>query len=144
MVTVKEIMHAITVVDADDSVHDAALLMDRKDIGSVLVRVKGELKGILTERDILKRVVARSLDANRTSVRHVMSPLTLTIQHDAGVLEASALFKDKHIRRLPVTEGGRIIGIVTTRDLSGAMPFAVEVFLKRSRERERGELPLFP
>ncbi|MDD5317928.1 MAG: CBS domain-containing protein [Candidatus ainarchaeum sp.] len=137
MVSVKEIMHAITVVEAGDSVHDVARLMERKNIGSVLVRSGGELKGILTERDMLKRVVARALDVTATRAGEVMSPLVHTIKHDADVLEASRMFRENHIRRLPVTEGGRIIGLITARDVAKSMPFEIQSALSNARRLGR-------
>lgn len=143
MVSVKEIMHAVTGVEAEDSVYDVARLMDRKNIGSVLVRARGEFKGIITERDILRRVVARAADIKAMRAREIMSPLTFTVRHDADVMEASRIFRTQKIRRLPVIENGNIVGIVTARDVARAMPFAIEAALSRMRRANMGYFPSF-
>lgn len=122
---VKEIMHSITLVEADAAVRQVAVIMRQKNIGSVLVARKGNIVGILTERDILKRVVAEGLDPSRTTAEQIMTRDIITINAEASVLEAAELFNRYDIRRLPVEENGRIVGIVTARGVAKSMPLAV-------------------
>ncbi len=136
MVAVKEIMHSITVVPHSMPVSDAAKIMREKDIGSVLVERWGKIAGILTERDILKRVVAESLCAGDVRAGDVATNSLITIGSDADVLEANELLHKHNIRRLPVTENGKIIGIVTLRSISKNIPYAQ---LKRRTEWARPE-----
>lgn len=126
---VKEIMHGITMINSNMSVLEAARIMSNKDIGSVLIK-KDDRVGILTERDILKKVVARNRSPD-IKVSEVMTNNTFTIDSEANIEEASELFNKHNIRRLVVTERGNIVGIVTTRDVAKSLPY---IYLKRRKE----------
>lgn len=125
MVAVKEIMHGTTVVPSNMSVHEVAKLMERKDVGSVLLESDGEICGILTERDLLAKIVARASDPMRVHACEVMTPVMYTIEQNADISKASELFSKHNIRRLPVTRDGKIIGIVSARDVAKAIPYAL-------------------
>lgn len=125
MVSVKEIMHGITTVGFDASVRDAASLMKDKEVGSLLVEIAGEIKGIITERDILKRVVAEGRDANATRVMDVMTRQMITIPANTSMIQAAQMLNKHNIRRLPVEENGKIIGIVTARGIAKALPLQI-------------------
>lgn len=122
--TVKDIMHRITLVNGEKSIAETAKLMVTaettvtREIGSVLVTKNNDPIGILTERDILKKVVAAGLDPKVTKIIKVMSTPLITIPSDTSVVDASRLMIEKGIRRLPVTEDDKIVGIVTTRDVT--------------------------
>lgn len=125
--TVKEIMHRITLVEGDRSVAETTKIMATaattvtREIGSVLVAKHNEPVGILTERDILKRVVAAGLDPKVTKISQVMSAPLITVPVDTTIGEASRIMIKKGIRRLPITEGSKIVGIITTRDITREM-----------------------
>ncbi len=129
---VKEIMHGITMVDRDISVLDVAKLMSKKNIGSVLMK-EDECIKIVTERDILKKVVARNRDVENTKISKIMSRCAHTIDSEKDILDASDILNKYHIRRLPVTEGGKIVGIVTARDIAKSM-----VYMSARKIREHG------
>jgi len=122
MMKIKSVMHSITKVPHDMSMKEVAKLMKEKDIGSVLVEQENEVKGILTERDILKRVVAEGKDPEKTSAGDIMTTDLITADSDINLFDASKLMDKHKIRRLPVVEHGKIIGIVTTRSLSRGLP----------------------
>lgn len=119
---IKEIMHGITVVDARIPVLDAARLMVKKNIGSVLSMDGGCVK-IATERDILQKVVAVGKNPKLLSVSDIMSDCVHTIDVDMDVFDASDMFNKYHIRRLPVKDGGDVVGIVTARDLAKSISY---------------------
>lgn len=125
MVVVKEIMHGTTLVGFNSSVREVAKLMKEKEIGSVMVEIAGEIKGIVTERDILKRVVAEGRDANETRVMDIMTRQLITIPSKASLIDAAQLLSKYNIRRLPVEENGKIIGIVTARGIAKAIPLQI-------------------
>ena len=125
-----EWMHPKTAVRGDMLIADAARLMADKDIGCVLVSVDGKEVGMVTERDILKRVVAKGLDPTSTRVDQVQSEPLVTVDEEATLEDAANLMAQNRIRRLPVVnKKDEIIGIVSTRTISYA--------LARSRE-DRG------
>jgi CBS domain-containing protein len=133
MVSVEELMHDPTVVGAGASAHEVAQIMDRKNIGSVLVEGRDGVTGIITERDIMRRIVAASQDPKLTTAAQIMTRIQFTISYGSDVLDASEIFRRNQIRRLPVVKDGRIVGILTTRDVAKAMPFALQSALRRIR-----------
>jgi len=120
-VYVKDIMHKITVVDSDTKISKAAKLMAQKNIGSLMVKAEGSIDGILTERDILKKVVGKDLDPRTTNVSEIMTLHPLIIDAKATLENAAEIFNNVHIRRLPVIQKGEIVGIVTSRDVAMAI-----------------------
>ncbi len=104
-------------VDENTSVLEAARLMVKRDIGSVVVTRNNERIGILTERDVLRKVVAESLHASFVMVKEVMSSPPVTIPHDRPLREAIDLMNRRRVRRMLVTEHGKIVGIFTLRDI---------------------------
>jgi len=121
--TIRDIMHSPLYIREGYSVRDAARLMDEKERGSILsTDENGRVVGVLTERDILKRVVAQGLDPRDVLVKQVASSPITTIECSTSIDEVAKLMTEKHIRRLPVIEAGAIVGIVTDRDLIRAIP----------------------
>jgi CBS domain-containing protein/DNA-directed RNA polymerase subunit RPC12/RpoP len=107
----------LVTIDQDGSVLDAARLMVEKSRGSVLATASGKPVGILTERDILKKVVAKSMDPSSTKVKEVMTSPPVTIDYNAPLREAIDLMVRKGLRRMLVTQDGEIVGIFTMRDI---------------------------
>jgi len=85
--------------------------------GSIVATRGGESVGILTERDVMKKVVAKSLNPSSTKVKDVMTPSPVTIDGDRPLREAIDLMNRKGLRRMLVTEKGRVVGIFTLRDI---------------------------
>jgi signal-transduction protein with cAMP-binding, CBS, and nucleotidyltransferase domain len=104
-------------VDEDGTVLEAAKLMVEKNRGSVLATRAGQPIGMLTERDILRKVVAKSKDVATTKVKEVMTSPLVTIDYNKLLREAIDLMVRKGLRRMLVTENGRITGIFTLRDI---------------------------
>jgi CBS domain-containing protein len=116
--TVKDIAtRKLIVVDENDSVYDAVVMMTAEDIGAIVVASVREPVGILTERDLMKKVVLEERDPKNTKVGEVMSRPLITIRSDASFGEATQLMQERKIRRLLVEEDGKIVGIITQRDL---------------------------
>lgn len=123
METVKTILDrkgsAVDTIEPDAMVLDAAQQMNEHRIGSLLVMHEGRLKGIVTERDILRRVVAGERDPAHTRVREIMTPMA-QIKHclpETPLDDCRALMSEKRIRHLPVLVGERVVGIITIGDL---------------------------
>jgi CBS domain-containing protein len=116
MPTIKDIMTKNVIsVGADDSVFEAAEVMSSKQV-SCLVIMDGELPiGIVTERDFVRRVVAKKLPLDK-KVSEIMSKSLITIDPDASIKEAARLMSSNKIRRLPVVKQNRLVGIVVAAD----------------------------
>ena len=98
---------------------DAAEKMNDSRIGALVVVDDGHVQGIFTERDVLRRVVARHLDPSQVYVEAVMTKEVVCCQADTKVTEAQGVFKNRKIRHLPVLdEDDRIIGLISIGDLN--------------------------
>jgi CBS domain-containing protein len=135
---VRDIMHDVRRVDGRATVAEAARVMDRERRGSVLVEGAGRVEGIVTERDILRKVVACGLDPSRTQLRQVMSSPLVTVPSDADVAEASELMERSGVRRLVVLDGGAIVGVVTARDIAHTVRLFSGRYLGAEGEDEDG------
>ena len=108
----------VRTVTHDTSVVDAARMMLQDDIGNVLVTEGGKVCGILTDRDIVIRGIARECDPKTTKVADVCTHDLVTLEATATVEEAKKLMADRAVRRLPVVENGRPVGIVSLGDVA--------------------------
>jgi CBS domain-containing protein len=99
------------------SVYDAACVMTSANCGSVLVMEPPDvLLGILTERDLMTRVLARAVDPARTPVRDVMTPNPICVRPQLPVSEAVVIMLERGFRHLPVLDGKRVLGVFSARD----------------------------
>lgn len=124
MGTVKDILDpkgsSVHSVAATSSVLDAARTMNQHKIGSLTVTLDGKLVGILTERDIMTRVVAEHRDPELTRVGEVMTRDVLTCRPDTKLNEARMVMREKRVRHLPVMENMEVKGMVSIGDLNQA------------------------
>ena len=106
-------------IEADAAVQEAAAMMGELDVGALPVGAPERLEGVLTDRDILYRVVARGLDCAAVRVRDVLTTPVLSCRPEDDLREAMDLMAAHHIRRLPVRDAaGRVVGWVTLADIS--------------------------
>jgi CBS domain-containing protein len=124
-VKVSEIMTNAAVIDqSDDTLTEAARKMWNQQTGSLLVMDGDDLVGILTERDILKAVAAGArLDEVRIS--EVMTKDIITVGPQTTLREAAKNMADRWIRHLPVVDGGKVVGVISQRDLAGVLAGAL-------------------
>jgi len=120
--TVNEVMTADPrTVSPSDTLVDAAKHMDEGDVGAVVVVEGGAVAGILTDRDIVVRAIARGQDPQTAKVGDVATKSTVTIDADQPATAAAQLMRANDIRRLVVVQGGRPAGIVSIGDLAVAL-----------------------
>jgi predicted transcriptional regulator len=112
---------SIARIAPDATVLDAVHEMNSRRIGCVLVMEGEGLTGIFTERDVLTRVVVNATPANQLRVRDVMTPNPVTSGPDATVQEVMDLFSARHIRHLPVVENGKVLAVVSIRDITACL-----------------------
>lgn len=107
----------LVVLKPGDSVLEAARAIEENRIGAVAVQKDGRLVGIATDRDLTVRALGQGLDASSTKISEVMTPSPLTLSPRDDTADAIRLMKERNIRRIPLVEDDRIVGMVTLDDL---------------------------
>lgn len=127
MVTVGTLMKKeLVTVDAGTSVVDSAKLMKACNVGSVLVSRKGQIVGIVTESDIVKKFVGADKVPYFVPVEDIMSSPIVGIEERRPITEAAELMNKHHTRHLGVTKSGALVGVVSVRDF--LLPVSVDDF----------------
>jgi len=99
------------------TVKEAAKLMHQHEIGCLIVVKNGKPVGIVTETDMVKRVILKPLHPEKTEVRKIMSGPLVVVNPQMSLEEASKIMRKQKIKKLPVIEKGRLVGLVTTTDI---------------------------
>lgn len=125
---VRDIMtKAVKTIKVGANILEAVRKMNKFNIGSLVVVDGKRPVGILTERDILRKIVDQSIDPSVVRVKEVMSSPLVTVSPDVGVEEAAGLMAKRGIKKLPVVEDGRLVGIVTSMDVMKTAPLLVDL-----------------
>ncbi len=104
-------------VEKTANAYQLSKIMDDKGIGSVIVMDGDKAVGIVTERDIITRCLAKELDPKKTISKDIMSYPLVSVESDCYVSDAAKLMISKMVRRLVIVDGGKIKGVITTSDL---------------------------
>jgi CBS domain-containing protein len=115
------------IISPKATVQDAAKEMKGEGIGSLIVIDSGKPMGIITESDILKKVVAEGLDSSKILVDDIMTSAIITVKPDTTIEEAIKIMGELGIRRLPVVENDRLVGMTTQKDILQVSPMLLEV-----------------
>ena len=107
----------MVVLNPSSSVLDAARAIEQNRIGAVLVQDRGRLVGVVTDCDLAVRVLGQSLDAKATRIADVMTPSPVALSPEDKLTDAIRLMQEDNVRRIPLVEAGRIVGMVTLDDL---------------------------
>jgi len=127
----------VITVEAEATVRQAVDLMNKHEIGCLIVVDEEEKPvGILTERDLLRRVLASRKDPVRTKVSQVMSKPLITVTPHMDLEEAVRLMFKKKIKKLPVVEDGQLVGLVTLTDMVRVQPQIIEILKKLATTEE--------
>ncbi len=134
---VKDIMiKKIITAKPEQTIQEAAELMGKNRVGCLIVTKDKQPIGMATESDIIKKVVAANLNASKTRVGDVMTaPLVFGNTSD-DLVETSNRMVKTHIRRLPIIEGGKLVGILTDTDIVRAMPNMINLLSERLNVRD--------
>lgn len=120
-IPVRQIMRTIVSIDSKSRVKDAARMMVERGIGSLIANRDGLPFGIVTERDLTEKIVARSADPSKVTVAEIMTAPLTTIDAASSINDAARRMVEKQIKRLVVTDQEKIIGIVSQTDLVQSM-----------------------
>ena len=109
--------HQIKKVSNASTIQEAAKMMSDHQIGSLFVEKNGEFIGIVTETDITQRAAARGIDLKKEKVEAIMSSPLISLEKDRSAQDAFDLMGDERVRHLGVTDRGKVVGIISVRDL---------------------------
>jgi CBS domain-containing protein len=138
IVLVRDVMSKdVKVVRPDSSVKEVVATMNKFDIGSIMVVQGNRPVGIITERDILRRTVEPCLPPETLTARQVMSSPVLTINETASVDEAAKLMAKKNVKKLPVMDKQKLVGIVTLTDIVIKVPTMLSILEELVRPYHR-------
>ncbi len=125
---VKEIMtNEVAYVSPSQTLVDAARLMQKHDVGSVPVCQGDQVLGIVTDRDIVVRNVAHGKNPQNTSVKDVMTSQVRMVSSDMDIHQAAEMMAKNQVRRLPVVDNNRIVGMIALGDLAAQAKTDVEL-----------------
>lgn len=114
----------VITLQADASVYDAVKVLNQNRIGClVIVRGDNQIVGIVTERDLLERVLEKCRNPKETKVSEIMTKHVITGTPDMDLLEAARLMFKIKVKKLPITDGNRLAGIITLTDIARATSF---------------------
>ncbi len=134
----------LVTLSENSSARDVATAMSSNGVGSVIVVRDSHPVGIITERDLVERVLSKGLNPGTTLAKNIMSYPLSVIDSKADVMEATRKMAKLRVRRLVVVDKGEMAGIITSRDILSATPELVEVLTEATRNRllpsRKGEL----
>jgi len=137
---VKDVMSSpVITVHENEPVDKVAQLMDKYKLGCIIVTSKdGKPLGIITERDLVVRVLAKNLLPSKLKAKDVMSSPLITIRPDAKINEAARMMSRLNIRRLGVIYRGELVGIVSSKDILAVTPELIEIIQEKARIQAEG------
>jgi CBS domain-containing protein len=132
---VRDIMSSpVITIDEDETSNKAAVSMEKNNLGAVIVTNKaGKSIGIITERDLVNRVIAKNLKPDTIKGKEIMTTPLVTIEPEATISDAARRMTRLDIRRLGVIYKGNLLGIVSSKDILGVMPELIETMVEKSR-----------
>ena len=147
---VRDVMSSpVVTMDEDETTNKAAANMDMHDLGAVIVTNKaGKSIGIITERDLVIRVIAKNLKPDTVKAKEIMTTPLVTVEPEATISDAARRMTRLDIRRLVVIYKGNLVGINSSKDILGVMPELIEIMQEKSRiegaaiTEEAEEVPL--
>jgi len=117
----------VAIMEDSVSVKEAAELMSQEGVSAIIVTVEGKAQGIVTERDILKRIVVEAKNARKTKVKEIMSSPLAAIEPSTNLEEAARLMFEKKVKNLPVIHEKRLIGLINLQDICRLQPEILKI-----------------
>lgn len=143
MSTVRQLLHSkggpTWTIDPDSTVFDAIRMMSEKEIGALIVTELEAVVGVLSERDYARKVLLRGRASKTTPVRAIMTTQVIFASPDQTVEQCMNVMTDKRIRHLPVTDEGRLVGVISIGDLVKSIISEQKDTIERLESYIRGE-----
>ena len=139
-VTVHDAMtSSVITADPKTTIANAAVLMSRFKIGSLVIKSETEPEGIITESDIIEKVVSKNILASEITIGQIMTKNLILIDPGSELNQAARLMAKNNIRRLPVVHNGNLVGILTSTDVLMVSPELTELLVENARMENQRE-----
>lgn len=139
-VSVAEVMNkAVIIMDINSDIPAIAREMVSRDAGSVIITENGKAMGIITERDFVKGIVTEDKKPGEVKASEILSTPLITVEPETSIVEASEIMLKANIKRLPVLENGRIVGVISNTDILIVTP-GLNIILKELIDMNREAL----
>lgn len=125
------------------SIKKCAILMAEKHVAALLVKKKIQLVGILTEKDIVRKAVAKGKNVLNLKAKDLMYSESITTTPGIDIFDALSKMRDENIRHLPVLDGKKLIGLLTLKDILKIQPQLFELLVEKFQLREEERKPIF-
>ncbi len=112
---------------------ECSKIMLKEDVGSLIIKEANILRGIVTEKDLVEKIIAKELDPKKTKVKEIMTKDVITIEPTKDIMQAIKIMTEKNIRRLPVVELDKLIGLLTVKDILKIQPEMFDIIIEKSR-----------
>lgn len=126
----------VVTIDENVSVKEAADIMNQEEISCIIATRRGKAAGIITERDLLKRIISEGQSAKKTRVKGIMSSPLVAITSDTDVEAAARLMFEKKMKKLAVIDHDRLVGVISLTDIARAQPSITRVLQKLAALQE--------
>ena len=130
-------------VSPEITIQEAAMIMVEKHVGALLIKDKEQFVGIMTERDMLKKLIALGKHPQKTIVADVMNPRVHTIEPHIDIFDALQQMRELNIRHLPVVAGKKMVGLLTIKDILKIQPQLFDLLVDRIELREEERKPIW-
>jgi CBS domain-containing protein len=138
IVLVRDVMSKdVKVVRPDTTIKEVVATMNKFSIGSIIVVQGDRPVGIITERDILRRLVEPCLAPEALTARQIMTSPVFTISETANIEETAKLMARKNVKRLPVTDDDKLVGMITYTDIVAEVPTLLSILEELVRPQHR-------
>ena len=129
-------------IEFDITLAECARVMSKNHVGAVVIKDNNLSLGILTEQDIVRKAVAKGVNANETKVRDFIAKKLITVKPSEDIYEAIVKMRNNNIRHLPVVESGRMLGLLTIKDILKIEPQLFEIIVEKFELREESRKPI--
>jgi signal-transduction protein with cAMP-binding, CBS, and nucleotidyltransferase domain len=129
-----------TVISIDATIEECAKIMNQNKVGSLLVK-NHKLMGIITDQDIVRKIIAEGINPSKALVQEHMTKKLLTITPDKDIFEAITIMSNENIKQLPVMNGDQMVGLLTQKDILRLEPELFDLLVDKLEIKEEEHKP---
>ncbi len=129
-------------ITSEVTIGECASLMAEEHVGAVVVKDKGNIQGLITEQDIVRKVIAKGINPIHEKVKGYMQTNLITIKPDDDIFEALMKMREENIRHLPVVDDSQLLGLLTIKDILRIEPQLFELLVDKFEIREAERKPI--